>query len=55
MKDEMDSAQIEDRQRKVSDLADKILGEAIRKGERFSEGLCSWAISKAEQDVDYES
>ena len=38
------------RQEAISDLADKFLDEAL-KTEPFSEGLCNWAISKAEREV----
>jgi hypothetical protein len=38
----------------VSDLADEYLDEAIASGEVFSEALCNWAISKAEQEIGYD-
>ena len=47
----MTDAQREEKQIKISDLAEKFLDEAIAKGESFSEGLCSWAVAKAERIV----
>ena len=38
-----------DYQQRVSDLAEQILDQALANGEAFSEGLCNWAISQAEQ------
>lgn len=38
-------------QEAVSDLADEILDAAIARGEAFSEGLCNWAVSQAEQQI----
>lgn len=41
----------EEKMREISDLADKFMDEASAKGEPFSEGLCNWAINKAERIV----
>lgn len=35
----------------VSDLADELLDRELAKGEAFSEALCNWAISQAEQQI----
>jgi len=43
---------IEQYQIDVSDLADKFLDRAVNNGARFSECLCNWAISKAEQTIE---
>jgi len=34
-----------------SDLADDYIDEALSKGESFSEALCNWAITRAEQVI----
>jgi hypothetical protein len=44
-------AQIESKQRAISNLADKHLDAAMAKGHSFSEALCNWAINKAEQEL----
>lgn len=36
----------------VSDLAVRILDEALAKGEAFTEGLCNWAIAEAERQIE---
>jgi hypothetical protein len=41
----------QDKMEAISNLADKFLDEAAAKGEPFSEGLCNWAINKAEQTI----
>ena len=38
-------------QEQVSDKADEILAAALAKGDSFSEGLCNWAIDRAEELV----
>ena len=43
---------IEQYQIDVSDLAEKFLDRAVNGGAQFSEGLCNWAISKAEQTIE---
>jgi hypothetical protein len=35
----------------ISDLADKYLNEALASGAPFTEGVCNWAINKAEQEI----
>jgi len=47
----MTPAERQEHQEKISDLADKYLDQAIAKGEAFSEGLCNWAVNKAEQEI----
>lgn len=47
----MTDQQREAKQEAISDLADKYLDEAMRQGDAFSEGLCNWAINKAEQEL----
>jgi len=47
----MTDYELEQRQIKISDLADKYLDQALANGEAFTEGLCNWAINKAEQEV----
>ena len=42
---------IENYQVSLCDLADKHLDAALARGEAFSEGLCNWAVSMAEQEV----
>ena len=43
--------EIEQRQTDISDLADKYLDKALANGEPFTEGLCNWAVNKAEQSI----
>jgi hypothetical protein len=43
--------EIEQRQTDISDLADKYLDKALANGEPFTEGLCNWAVNKAEQNI----
>jgi len=47
----MTDEQIEQKQIAISDLADKYLDKALANGESFTEGLCNWAITKAEQEI----
>ena len=47
----MTHEQIEQKQIAISDLADKYLDKALANGESFTEGLCNWAITKAEQEI----
>ena len=47
----MTSQEREEKQIAISDLADKYMAEAMRQGDAFSEGLCNWAINKAEQEL----
>jgi len=47
-----DSRKTEAYQIEVSDLADKLLDKEIKNGAAFSEALCNWAISQAEQQVE---
>tara|TARA_R110000824_G_scaffold352539_1_gene539598 strand:- start:321 stop:482 length:162 start_codon:yes stop_codon:yes gene_type:complete len=47
----MTHEQIEQKQIEISDLADKYLDKALANGESFTEGLCNWAINKAEQKL----
>jgi hypothetical protein len=47
----MTDQQREAKQTQISDLADKLLDAEIAKGASFSEGLCNWAINKAEQTL----
>jgi len=47
----MTHEQIEQKQIDISDLADKYLDKALANGESFTEGLCNWAINKAEQEL----
>ena len=47
----MNENELLEKQEKISDLAEKYLDEAISQGESFSEGLCNWAVSKAEQEI----
>ena len=35
----------------LSNRADEIIKKELDKGEHFSEGLCNWAISKAEREL----
>tara|TARA_R110000772_G_scaffold2249_1_gene7791 strand:+ start:197 stop:358 length:162 start_codon:yes stop_codon:yes gene_type:complete len=47
----MTHEQIEEKQVAISDLADKYLDKALANGEPFTEGLCNWAVNKAEQEL----
>jgi hypothetical protein len=47
----MTHEQLEQKQIAISDLADKYLGKALANGEPFTEGLCNWALNKAEQEI----
>ena len=42
-------AEREEKQRQISDLAEKILNKAIAEGAAFTEGLCNAAINEAER------
>ena len=35
----------------ISDLADELMDKAMARGEAFTEALCNWAISQAEQTI----
>ncbi len=35
----------------LHDLADKLLADKLAEGHPFSEGLCNWAVSTAEQTL----
>lgn len=48
---QMTDSQREQKHISISDLAEKYLEEALAQGHPFTEGLCSWAISKAEQNI----
>ena len=48
---EQQQRELEAKQIAISDLADKYLDQAMSRGEAFSEGLCNWAINKAEQEL----
>ena len=37
-----------DHQKRVSDLADDLVSEAMNQGEPLTEGLCNWAMEEAE-------
>ena len=39
------------RMKSISDLADDYMDEALSNGESFSEALCNWAITKAQQEI----
>ena len=39
------------RMKSISDLADDYMDEALSNGESFSEALCNWAITRAEQVI----
>jgi hypothetical protein len=43
--------EIEQKQIQITDLADKYMDRALSRGEAFTEGLCNWAINKAEQEL----
>jgi len=47
----MTHEQIEQKQIEISNLADKYLDKALANGDSFTEGLCNWAINKAEQEL----
>ena len=47
----MTESQREEKQQRICDLADDLLDGAIARGEAFSEGLCNWAVTKAEQTL----
>ena len=47
----MTQEQTEQHQMLLSDLADKYLDKALANGESFTEGLCNWAVNKAEQEL----
>lgn len=49
----MDSQELAEYQEKISDLAEKLLDEAIDNGYSFSEGLCDWAFNEAQRQVNY--
>jgi hypothetical protein len=38
-------------QEALSDLADKYIDEAMRRGEVYTEGLCNWAIDRALEEI----
>ena len=47
----MTSEQMEQKEMEITDLAEKFVTKEMDSGEPFSEGLCNWAISKAEQEI----
>mgnify|MGYP003638603702 CR=1 FL=1 len=47
----MTDYEIQEKQERISDLAEKFLDQAISEGEAFSEGLSDWAFNKAEREV----
>jgi hypothetical protein len=47
----MSEQQREAKQQAICDLADKYLDDALANGDGFSEGLCNWAVNKAEQEL----
>ena len=47
----MSPAKRQDYHERVSNRADEILDEALRKGEAFTEGLTNWAINQAMREV----
>tara|TARA_R110000796_G_scaffold168875_1_gene285784 strand:+ start:633 stop:779 length:147 start_codon:yes stop_codon:yes gene_type:complete len=47
----MNYEEIEQKQRDITELADKYLDKALAQGDAFTEGLCNWAINKAEQEI----
>ncbi len=51
LEDEMEARDEEVCQIAISNLAEKLLDEAIAQGEAFTEGLSNWAISQAEQQL----
>ena len=48
----MTDEQIEQKQIDISDLADKYVFTALLNGESFTIGLCDWALTKAEQEIE---
>ena len=47
----MDEQQREQQQRAICELAEKYLDDALAAGKAFTEGLCNWAVNKAEREI----